>query len=719
MNAPGRLILSLTVALLVCSIAVAGGAAIGLDSGVGSIVLADENDGNETVRHANPDTYDEGGDSDRIAGWLSDRLSSQLAESSAAISEGEYERAREILGDEYREQLEQYVEVSGETDDGEESAFERAADQQETYADTLEQFNETQEEYERALEDGDDERTRELARELVSLAEELDNVSVQLTESYDAIGNETGEDFSDVQESITGTSQETNETTYQIREQTFVETALTVETENDSISFLHPLSATGELETADDSMPESITVEVREGTQRVDVDDDGRFEFVYHPTDLPLDADSITVSYVPEPNSSHLGSETTVNVSVEQDEPTITDLTATGEVAYNDTIAVGGTILVDGSSGPIESTDGIGVGDRNSTGETDTSGGNGGAQHVDGVPLEVTLDGERLGELMATNGTVEGEFDVPAAVSAGEVELRVALPFEDRALSGTAATQIVTVAETETAIEVDAELDEGTDEDGESERLVVEGALETAEGEALANQSVEIRIDGSTVTTAETHEDGTFAANASVPPGAGDSLEVEAVFDGRETSLAGTKTATTIELTTAGGWQSVLTWFVAGLGVTGLLVGAGVWYWYRRRARVGDEETDEHDERGDQERSTADDESRTPATPSPIAVAADLLSSGRPDDAVTAAYAGVRRTLAAQVEDAERLTHWEFYTQYRGAGRDALRDLTERYERAAFAPEGCSEGEASAVLERARELCGGEVDRRSQPSSDD
>ena len=424
----------------------------------------------------------------------------------------------------------------------------------------------------------------------------------------------------------------------------------------------------------------------------------------------------MTVTYVPDGESVYLGSEANVAVSVEQVDSTIVDLNATDVVAYDESLAIDGTVAVDGAS-------------------------DGEAPTLDGLPLVVTLDGERLGETRTTNGTVEDEFRIPATVSDGDAELRVTLPYEGRAVGGTSETRSVLVEETATTISVDGELDGGEDgsPDDESDdgtvHVDVAGSLETVDGEALANQSIEIRIDGSSVTTVETEDGGTFTANASVPAGAGESLEIEAVFDGSETNLADTSTGTSIELPPAETGPSTLTWVVVALVAGGLLLGVGGWYWYRRQSA----ETIDGSGTGDAEESdavvgaagrSADDEDgaiRTDDSPSPITVAADLLSSGQPDEAVTAAYAAVRRTLAAQVEDAERRTHWEFYAGYRGTGRETLRELTERYERAAFAPEGCSEGEASTVLERARELCGvdggerdrGDGDRRSQPVGDD
>jgi hypothetical protein len=104
------------------------------------------------------------------------------------------------------------------------------------------------------------------------------------------------------------------------------------------------------------------------------------------------------------------------------------------------------------------------------------------------------------------------------------------------------------------------------------------------------------------------------------------------------------------------------------------------------------------------------------ATGSLLARASDQLGAGRPERAVQDSYAAVRAHLELTLGMGGPYTHWEFYEACRAAdadGRggddgveDALRSLTEAFERAVYGVEGVSEETARDVLAAARELCG-------------
>jgi len=98
---------------VVCALAIL--AALGGASG-GAVAQATETPTeNGTVQHERPEAAGESGDLQALQRWLDGRLSGQLESSTVALSEGEYERARAMLGDDYDERLDQYVDVAGET----------------------------------------------------------------------------------------------------------------------------------------------------------------------------------------------------------------------------------------------------------------------------------------------------------------------------------------------------------------------------------------------------------------------------------------------------------------------------------------------------------------------------------------------------------------------------------------------------------------------------
>ncbi|WP_306059811.1 hypothetical protein [Natronococcus wangiae] len=669
-----------------------------------ALAAADEAESeNETVRHRNPDEYDAEGDDEQLESWLSDRLSAQLQEGTIALSEGEYDLAREHVGEEYYDRLGQYVEVVGETDstnaDEDEAtdpseAYEEAAAEQERLADRVEEYHETKAEYETALEEGDDERARELARELEELYEEIDDAGGNVVTNYEVISNETEADLSEAAAAVNETRAEIADEQTVVRDEQFVETELHLETDDETASFSDPLVVQGEIQTADGSTVEDdeiqllvegepVTVNNESGNWWSD-DADGEFELEYRPTTLDLETDSITVEYVPDDASAYLGSEAELDVTIEQEEPTITELEATDEVAYGETLRVSGELAVDGVP-------------------------------VDDVPLAVTVDGEPLGNVTTSDGTFEGSAEVPADVADGEQTVEVALPFEDQALAATSAETQVTITETETDLTVEATA-VGEDE------LALEGRLETADGEGLEEQPIQVQVEG-TAETITTDADGEFADTVSISSPTDEEVTVTATYEGADTSLAAATTETTVPVPGSGLLDGVPSSALAVVGALLAAVAITVTARWRRR-RTGDGRPT-HDPTATAD-SAAGDRVTESATPSRalvdalVARAADQLADGRADSAVRSCYAAVRHARGAALGGAGALTHWEFYREHAetdtpNAERDQLRELIETYERAAFTPDSISESAARNVLERTRQLC--RADERSAEAS--
>ncbi|MFC4438481.1 MULTISPECIES: putative sodium/potassium/calcium exchanger [Natrialbaceae] len=667
---------------------------------LGALATTDDADAeNDTVRHQNPDEYDAEGDDAQLESWLSNQLSSQLQDSTIALSEGEYDLAREYVDEEYQDRLGQYVEVTGETEstsagdeDGEptepDEAYEQAAAEQERLADNVEEYRETKAEYEAALEAGDDERAHELARELEELYAEIDEAGGNAVTSYEVLTNETDADLSEAAGAVNETRDEIADEQTVVREQQFVETELHLETDDETASFSDPLVVHGEIRTADGSSVEDEEIQLLVEGEPVTVDSesgewwsedaDGGFELEYRPTTLDLESEAITVEYVPDDASTYLGSEAELDVDLEQEEPTITDLEATDEVAYGETLQVSGELAVDGVP-------------------------------VDDVPLAVTVDGESFGTLNVSDGTFSGSGPVPANVSDGDQTVRVSLPFEDQALAATTAEVPVTVAETETELAVEATAI------GEDE-LAVEGSLETAGGEGLEGQPVQLQIDDTTETVT-TDADGEFADTVTLPSTAGgEDVTVTATYEGTGTSLAAATTEAAVPV--PGGEGGLLDGVPSSLlAVLGALLAivtlTAIGWWHRRQSEAGQLPREPSDDAGS---STSDRaaESSAPSravADSLVSRAAEQLADGRADSAVRSCYAAVRHVHGATLGGTGALTHWEFYRQQADAGAasgaeaDSLREIVEAYERAAFTPDSISESAARHVLERTRQLC--------------
>jgi len=103
-------------------------------------------------------------------------LAAQLGDGAIQLSEGEYELASEYVGEEYRDRLGQYVDVAGQTEGRvTRSKFEEAGEQQARLSEAVAEYRETKDEYEAAREAGNEDRARELGRELETLADEIES----------------------------------------------------------------------------------------------------------------------------------------------------------------------------------------------------------------------------------------------------------------------------------------------------------------------------------------------------------------------------------------------------------------------------------------------------------------------------------------------------------------------------------------------------------------
>jgi hypothetical protein len=124
------------------------------------------------------------------------------------------------------------------------------------------------------------------------------------------------------------------------------------------------------------------------------------------------------------------------------------------------------------------------------------------------------------------------------------------------------------------------------------------------------------------------------------------------------------------------------------------------------------------------------DEAVQEAPDSPVAFllghASEQLQAGQPDAAIQSCYAAVRHDIASRSDAARALTHWEFYREFHEAAEaesaesgssaeagsageasstDALREVTEEYEHAAFSPEEVPPDSARRAIDRASRLC--------------
>lgn len=662
--------------------------AAGILGGIAAAEHGDEEEpGNETI-HEHPDEVEGDGDIRATADWLGIRLGDMLGDSVIQIEESEYELASQFVDDAFEERLSDYVQIADrtgrESDSEATERLEETQERQQEYIEESREFEETYEEYQEAVRAGDDERARELARELIERGERIDTLGDGLTEDYEALSERLPVDLREDGERIDAHRDSLMEARREVEAAQFVETEITITNAETDASFRSPLAVDGNVRDANGEPVESGRIELRidEHVESGELSAAGIFTAAHRPTTTALGTTNATVVFVPDSGSAYLGSETEIPVTIEQVTPTLEIVERPEETRYGNEVPIEGTIEVDG-------------------------------EPVPDVPVTIRLGDERLGETRAgPDGTFQLHPVLGAVPSTGSHELEAEIALTDRAIDGATAVEPITIEETQTDLSMWAD----ENDDGE---LVLTGQLETREGEPVAQQPITVAVDrtdggGERVTTDGA---GEFSIALSPPDGADETaVTVTASFDGEGTNLASSDATDTAILSatgpggddgTDGGWPSLLDPATSLLGavlVGGvLLVGA---YLLRRWRRTDD--------------ATPGDRDGAVPTDSPGAAMAkasleetDALEAAMTqqdddaDAAIRLAYGLARSHLADRVEEQRSATHWEFYRQAAAGGLSAIEDLrilTEHYELAAFAPAGGGPADARSAIDAARRL---------------
>ena len=264
--------------------------------------LFQQNDTSTPIRHKDPDEASSDDTTAALQRELASRLSQRLSQSSVNISQGEYEQAEEILGDEYSELLDKYSEVAEANNGGSSAAdFEQAQERQRSLATQVADYQRTREAYREAKAAGNDTRARALARELLRSQNAIQQNASELNQTYSRIQVDSGVDTSTGQQQVQTVSQNISETQAQIREVEFTETRLTVQAGTQNGSFTNPITVSGRLRTASGESIQSQRVNITIGTQTypVTTTDTGRFTLQYRPVTRSIRDQSIDVSHPP------------------------------------------------------------------------------------------------------------------------------------------------------------------------------------------------------------------------------------------------------------------------------------------------------------------------------------------------------------------------------------------------------------------------------------
>lgn len=654
---------------------------------------------NTTVPHENPASVDRKGNLSELQGWLAGRLSQSLINCSEGIQVGQYDACNQSEGT-YPDFLSKYVNVTRKSDSGtnKTASFERTAENQSEYASDVRRFRTTVEKYREARQNGSTQKARRLARRAQRLARQVNETSGQLTQGYQTIANGTGQNFTAAINTTRSVTQNVSTTAESLSIEQFLNTTITATARSQEISFRDPLRVTGRIAAANGTPLANRTVQLQAGNQsrRTTTNASGVYSFTYRPTMVSLDTQRVTLRYLPTNLSVYRSNRTAVPVQIQQVQPTIEMTGESGEVRFGEVVNVNGRVAVNNTS-------------------------------VSSIPVAVSIDGQALtftgGERART--TSSGLFRIaarlPMQVSTGQQAVRVSLPFENRALGRTNASIPVTVVPTQTALSINATQISVNGSDVNGPVVRVAGRLTTKDGRPIRDQPVTLSVNGTTTVEATTGDDGRYTANVTVPKQVFADrsgtlpASIGAAYAGSGTNLASAHARTSIQLTlptepatffeTLFGVFEEIPWIYGLVGGVGLLLVASYGV-YRYRGRS----TQSRSEASATETSVSSDSNDpvddTPDRDSLLKTAREQLSSGDPATAVTAAYAAVRTGLQRDLDLTSAYTHWEFLDACLNHDLDdhranALQQLTELYERAAFSQHSLSETMATTALDDA------------------
>ena len=699
---------------------VSDGAALS-PTGTAQVDVPEEN--NTSIQHRNPEDVDASGDLGMVQAWLEGRMGTVLVDCTEGLAVGSYDVCDRLDG-EYPEWAGKYVDLAEETDETEDDdtgpAFQDSRDRLDSLSEDVREFRTTYRDYREARRQGNQTRTRQLARELVEIAEEIDETTTPLVEDYRRISNTTTVDLQPQVEQLGAVNENVSTVAEQVESREFAPTTLIVSLQSATFSYRQPLQVSGQLRADGESLAGGqIVLEAGEDQVRTTTDESGTFTLSYRPTDLPLSVDSVTVRYVPDPESAYRSSTASRDVEVRQVTPSITVGTELAEARFDEQVTADGRLTVDG-------------------------------EPVDGVPIVIVADGHRVGRQQSdSTGRYTVPFRVPATIPAGTRTVVAPVPFEDRALAGVNATADLVIEPTPTSLSVVAS-------ESEPGRLSVQGELATADGTPVDGQPIQLQIDGSEAKTVQT-TDGEFGTTTALSGESGDddgnvTVVVTAIFTGEGTNLEASRASTEITVspppdgtqgsiggavgtirdrgrelvqsldgTGLGAILAALTWWQWLLvGMVVLAVIAGTYVFRERLANAiggsagGRQPTDDSGDTDAKTAFTSPDGSEgegaaQPADIRPLDASRRQLDAGEGDAAVVSAYASVRSGLQDTTGDGRALTHWEFLEICRENGLTdedvlALEQVTEAYEEAAFAPDPIESERAAGALDAAERL---------------
>jgi len=628
---------------------------------------------NSTVRQRNPAEINEDGDEEAVTSNLQSQLARLLQGSTVQLSQGQYEQADGLVGEEFEDALGKFVDVAGETDEGTTQQLTEAQDAQQDLVAAIQEFNATYTSYQEARANGNESRARTLARKLLRLEDQISGLTRDLASIHAFLENTSDVSLNESTERLQDLNNQTGEQAANVRETEFIETHLTVSAPRSQVSFADPIKITGHFQTANGSTLASQTIELAVGnrTTEVTTNQSGYFTFQYRPVRLATDTTNLSIRYLPSDTSIYLGSEATLPISVQAITPQIDVSVNPERGGFGDRISVTGTVT--GADTPVPS-----------------------------VPVSVTMNG-----IPITQGTTNASGGInltgglPAAIPTGAQTLSIRVGTAGTAINATRHTQSLTVVSTPTSLSVQTEHVQN--------QIVLSGRLTSSTGTSVSDSDVAILVNGSLRTTATTDGNGTYQAVFAPPERLGETATVRVRYADSGSNLEASSAQTQISLvSTPSGSGSEAGFFplsigpfsfsfpavAGGLGIA--VVALGV-VWWRSRDQAMPTESHPLEEA---ETALSDDSPGIATGHSPsLQAAKEQLSAGQADQAIEIAY-GVTRAALAQSGIPNEGTHWQFFRRVADEhlSEDAFELLTRAYEQAIYSQQSPSEADAERAL---------------------
>ncbi|ELZ44586.1 hypothetical protein C464_13190 [Halorubrum coriense DSM 10284] len=645
---------------------------------------------NTTPSHQNPTEVTESGDSRQVGIYLARQLGSRLNASALATSNEDYEQGRALIGDEYDVLLEQYAAVADETELAEAAEqFNLTREQQLEIIASAEQLNQTAAAYQAAVENGNEEQARALARNIVQNASELNQSTTTLTQQYNALETQTNLDFAAAQDALNTSQQRLARAAGAVASREFTNTNLTVRPARSNLSATEQTTVSGQLTAANGTAITNATIRVGVGADTIttQTDANGMYTAAYQPLVVAPNASTLTATYTPAPASPYLSSTAIANVAIRgQPATSITVTNATTRAGFTDPVHVAGYVTTTAGEARLPA----------------------------GVPVTLQIAGAQLARTETTaNGSFTLHTPLPEQVSAGERELRVGLAADQFILESSTTTIPFSVTSTPTVLTVELDQTEADDQN-----VSIAGTLTTEGGEPLADRSVQLQFADTPVATVETDATGAYRTTldrATIPEEAR-TLTVQFAPTGSSLEASTAEQTLPVSSMSPFGRSTLVGGAVTLLVISGLTL---VWWrngtvWGQLWSRVTGGNSSA------QPAATPREGSSTGAPAAAVASASDSTSSdfierarttldaGNPDAAVRFAYAAFRARATPPDADLPE-THWEVYDRWEALDRSdssQVYQLTTAYEQAMFAPESVSTETARTVVEMLPSLAG-------------